>query len=282
MPIDFKPYSLNIKNKLFTINEPKVMGILNLTEDSFFDGGKFNLQSAALERVEVMLSEGADIIDIGGESTRPGAQPVSLGDELKRTIPVIEAVIQRFPECIISIDTYKAKVAAESVNVGAAIINDVSAGEADTAMLDVVAAAGVPFIAMHKKGNPPDMQTDPQYGDVIQELLQYFAAKKAEVLSKGIHDLILDPGFGFGKALAHNYTLLDNLHLFHTLNLPLLVGISRKGMIWKALGTRAEHALSGTIAANTIALLKGVHILRVHDVKEAKDAVRIVGMLNRR
>ncbi len=229
MPIDFKPYSLNIKNKLFTINEPKVMGILNLTDDSFFDGGKFNQHSAALARVEEMLSDGADIIDIGGESTRPGAQPVGEEEELKRTIPVIETIMARFPDCIISIDTYKARVAEEAVKAGAAIVNDVSAGEADKAMLDVVAVAGVPYIAMHKKGSPADMQVDPQYTDVMKELLQYFATKKAEVFNKGINDLIMDPGFGFGKTLAHNYTILDNLQVFHTLNLPVLVGVSRKG-----------------------------------------------------
>lgn len=278
MDIDFKPCSLNICGKLYTINVPKVMGILNLTGDSFFDGGKHNSVDGALKKVELMLSEGADFIDIGGESTRPGALPVSEEEELRRTIHIVESVSKQFPEAIISIDTYKGRVAKEAVNAGASVVNDISAGELDPEMLDIVAGLKVPYIAMHKKGMPGNMQDDPHYENVCIEILNYFSGKKTECTERGIMDLIMDVGFGFGKSMEHNYSLLKNLAIFHSLGLPMLVGISRKGMIWKNLGTTPEGALAGTIAANTIALLQGVHILRVHDVKPAKDAIRIVNM----
>jgi dihydropteroate synthase len=279
MHIDFKPYSLNIKEKLFTINEPKVMGILNTTSDSFYDGGKHDSIERALRQVEIMLEEGADLIDVGGESSRPGAETIGVEEELSRTIPFIEAIIKRFPETVLSIDTYKARVAENAVLAGASIINDISAGEADSLMLDIVARLKVPYIAMHKKGEPKTMQLNPEYTNVTTEVLKYFADKKRLFSDKGIYDLIIDVGFGFGKSMVHNYALLKNLAVFHTLDLPVLVGISRKGMIWKNLGTNPEGALAGTIAANTIALLQGVHILRVHDVKQAKDAIRICAML---
>ncbi len=279
MDLNFKPYSLNINKKLYTISEPKVMGILNITNDSFFDGGAYLNLDDALSQVEKMMEEGVDIIDVGGQSTRPGADEISLEDELQRTIPTIENIVKQFPEAIISIDTYRSEVAKMAAEAGAGIVNDISAGEHDSQMLNTVAQLQLPYIAMHKKGSSKTMQLNPQYENICKEVFQYFVNKKNETLMLGINDLMIDVGFGFGKTTSHNFELLKHLNIFHALECPLLVGISRKGMIWKTLQTKPEHALAGTIAANTIALLQGAHIIRVHDVKEAKDAIRIVGMM---
>lgn len=255
------------------------MGILNTTSDSFFDGGKYHTIETALRRCEQMLTEGADIIDIGGQSTRPGALLTDTELELEKTIPVIEAIIKRFPETTISIDTFRARVAGAAVEAGAKIINDVSAGEDDPAMIELVARYQVPFIAMHKKGKPQNMQNNPQYDDVVKELLTYFEQKIAQLEKAGIKDIILDPGFGFGKTLEHNYGIMKHLSDFHQFNKPLLVGISRKTMIWKLLKTNPEGALNGTTALNTIALMAGAHFIRVHDVKEAAECRSIVEAL---
>lgn len=279
MDINFKPYSLNINKNLYTIHEPKVMGILNVTSDSFYDGGQYTSIDAALLQVERMLEDGADFIDVGGQSTRPGADEIPAVQEIKITSEVIKAINKRFPEAVISIDTYRQVVAEMAVASGAKIINDISAGENDVKMLPYIAEAKLPFIAMHKQGNSKTMQLNPHYENVCTDVMAYFVKKKNELTSLGIKDIVIDVGFGFGKTLEHNYQLLNNLTLFHALNLPLLVGVSRKGMIWKALGTNPDKALAGTITANTIALLQGAHILRVHDVKEAKDAIKIVSML---
>ncbi|MES2616595.1 MAG: dihydropteroate synthase [Bacteroidota bacterium] len=275
----FKPFSLNIRQKLYTINEPCVMGILNVTDDSFFDGGRYVAIDQALNRVEQMLKEGVDIIDIGGQSTRPGAIDVGVSEELARTIPVIEAISSRFPDAVLSIDTFRAEVAQKAVEAGVGIVNDVSAGDDDANMISTVSKLKVPYIAMHKQGTPLTMQNNPVYNDVTGDVLQYCAEKKWALKEAGIKDLIIDPGFGFGKTTEQNYRLLSHLEVFHSLNCPILIGVSRKGMIWKVLGSSPEQALPGTIAANTIALLKGVHIIRVHDVKAAKDAIAIVSQL---
>lgn len=252
------------------------MGILNTTSDSFFDGGKYHTIDSALLRCEQMLTEGASIIDIGGQSTRPGAILIDTETELQRTIPIIEAIFQRFPETTISIDTFRAKVAKAAVQAGAKIINDVSAGDDDKDMISVVADLQVPFIAMHKKGNPQNMQINPEYRNVNEEVLSYFHQKTAQLNKAGIKDIILDPGFGFGKTMEHNYSIMNNLEIYHQFNRPILIGVSRKTMIWKLLKTNPEGALNGTTALNTVALMAGAHILRVHDVKEAVECCRIV------
>ena len=280
MDINFKPYSLNINKNLYTIHEPKVMGILNVTVDSFYDGGQYGTIDSALLQVEKMLNDGADFIDVGGQSTRPGADEIPETLEIKNTSEIIQAINKRFPEAIISIDTYRQAVAKRAVESGATIINDISAGENDVNMLPYVAETKLPFVAMHKQGHSKTMQINPQYENVCSDVMAYFIKKKHLLTSLGLKDIIVDVGFGFGKTLEHNYELLKNLSIFHALNCPILVGVSRKGMIWKALGTSPEKALTGTIAANTNALLQGAHILRVHDVKEAKEAIKIVGMLN--
>lgn len=277
MLTDFKPYSLKIRGSLLQLDQPWVMGILNTTDDSFYDGGKYHTIENALHQAEKMLSEGANIIDIGGQSTRPGAVMTHLDEELRRTIPVVEAIIKRFPEAILSIDTFRAEVAKGAVEAGAGIVNDISAGDHDPEMMNIVAKLGVPYIAMHKQGDPATMQVDPQYSDVVQDILLYLKGKTDALRDKGIHDVIIDPGFGFGKNLEHNYKLMKHLQLFHTLNYPLLVGVSRKSMICKLLKVNPDKALNGSTALHTIALLKGAHILRVHDVKEAVEVVKICG-----
>jgi dihydropteroate synthase len=276
---EYKPYSLKIKNKPFSLESPCVMGILNTTEDSFYDGGKFRTIEKALKQTEKLLLEGASIIDIGGQSTRPGAEQISLDDEINRTAPVIEAIMKTFPDAVLSIDTYQAQVAKHAIEAGASIINDVSAGEDDIDMLRTVAALQVPYIAMHKKGRPKTMQNSPEYRDVNAEILAYFQEKLKLYDSLQIENVILDPGFGFGKTLKHNYEILNKLDALHQLNRPVLVGVSRKSMIWKLLETDPEHALNGTTFVHTIALLKGAHIIRAHDVKEAVECVKLTETL---
>jgi dihydropteroate synthase len=272
---EYKPYSLKIKNINYSITRPQVMGILNTTDDSFYDGGKYHTIDKALFRCEDMLHEGADIIDIGGQSTRPGADMITEDEEIRRTAPIIDAIIKRFPDCIISIDTFRAAVANHAVRAGAAIINDVSAGDDDEDMVKIVSRLQVPYIAMHKKGLPKTMQDQPHYNDVLQEVKLYLENKLIIYREAGIEEVILDPGFGFGKTLDDNYHLLKHLEVFHTLECPILVGVSRKSMVWKLLATEPSKALNGSTALHMLALAKGAHILRVHDVKEAIDCVKI-------
>lgn len=269
-------YTLNCRGKLLGLTSPRVMGILNTTPDSFFDGGRYNAVDNALIRTEKMLAEGADIIDVGGYSTRPGAVDITPDEELSRVVPVIEAIITRFPECIISIDTFRALVAKAAVQSGASIINDVSAGDDDEQMIPMVAELNVPYILMHKQGNPQTMQQNPVYTDVVNEVISYLAAKVSLLQQLGVHDVVVDPGFGFGKTVEHNYLLLKNMDKFSSLNVPILAGVSRKSLINKVLGIKAAEALNGTTVVNTLALLGGANILRVHDVREAKEAVIIV------
>jgi dihydropteroate synthase len=272
---EYKPYSLKIKNINYSISRPQVMGILNTTDDSFYDGGKYHTIDKALFRCEDMLHEGADIIDIGGQSTRPGAEPITENEEIRRTAPVIDAIIKRFPEIILSIDTFRAAVANHAVRAGAAIINDVSAGDDDEDMVKTVSRLQVPYIAMHKKGLPKTMQDQPHYDNVLKEVKSYLENKVKLYQQAGIEDIVLDPGFGFGKTLDDNYHLLKHLETFHSLNCPLLVGVSRKSMVWKLLSSEPSKALNGSTALHMLALAKGAHILRVHDVKEAVDCVKI-------
>ncbi len=277
-PIKQKHFSINCKGILLSLSQPVVMGILNITPDSFFDGGKYNSIDSALFQAEKMINEGASIIDIGGYSSRPGAGKIESDEELIRVIPVIEKIHSSFPEAILSIDTFKAKVALESINAGASIVNDISAGDDDPEMVSTVAKLSVPYIAMHKKGTPQNMHLNPNYDDVTVEVLDYFIKKIPLFRNAGIIDIIIDPGFGFGKNLEHNYTLLKNITAFKMLDCPIMAGMSRKRMINEVLNISSKDALNGTTVVNTIALMNGVNILRVHDVKEAVEAVKI--MLN--
>lgn len=270
---------INCKGKLISVEKPVVMGILNITPDSFFDGGKFNSIDSALFQTEKMLSDGATFIDIGGHSTRPRANEVELNVELNRTIPVIENILKKFPDAIISIDTFRSKVADEAIAAGAAIINDVSAGDADEHMFETVVKYNVPYILMHKNGSFKTMQQKPTYKDVVLDIINYFIPKVTFLKSIGVSDLILDPGFGFGKTLEHNFELLNRLEGFKIFELPLLIGVSRKKMIQQTTNTDASTSLNGTTAAHMIALMKGANILRVHDVKEAVECVNIYNQL---
>jgi len=276
----FTNMTINCRGQLLDFSTPKVMGILNITPDSFYDGGKLTSEEEVLKQAEKMLSEGADILDIGGMSSRPGAEIIPEDEELSRVLPHIKNIVKKFPAAIISVDTIRAKVADESLKAGAHIINDISAGRFDEAIIPTVAKHKVPFVIMHMQGLPNNMQQNPQYQNVTTEVMDFFAERIAACRKAGISDLILDVGFGFGKTLEHNYTLLSKLKYFSNLNSPILTGVSRKGMIYKTLGTNTEQALNGTTVANTIALMNGAQILRVHDVKEAKEVVKIVAAYN--
>jgi len=273
-------FLLNCKGRLHTIDTPQVMGIINTTPDSFFSDSRQQQTDGVLRQAENMLAAGAAIIDIGGQSTRPGSQRVSEDEELERVIPAVEAIAKTYPEAFISIDTYYAKVARLAVEAGACLVNDVSAGTIDEALLPTVADLKVPYVLMHMKGTLENMQQNPTYENVVTEVFDFFSFKVAQLQKLGIHDIILDPGFGFGKTIAHNFQLLKNLSAFQQLQKPLLIGISRKGTIHKTLGITAEEALNGTTVLNTIGLLNGAHILRVHDVKEAVEAVKLVQACN--
>ncbi|MGV8944791.1 MAG: dihydropteroate synthase [Lutibacter sp.] len=273
--------SINCNGKLIDLSSPKVMGILNCTPDSFYDGGKYNNSTAILNQVEKMLSEGATFIDVGGYSSRPTAIHISEEEELARILPVTQLLISEFPSLLISIDTFRSNVAKQCVESGACMINDISAGEMDVNMFSEIAKLQVPYVIMHMQGTPQNMQENPTYNNVVTDLLYYFSKKKAELHALGVNDIITDVGFGFGKTISHNYQLLNHLELFKNLEIPMLVGLSRKGMLYKPLNTNTESALNATTAANTIALLNGASILRVHDVKEAVEAVKIVELLNK-
>jgi len=251
------------------------MGILNVTEDSFFDGGYYLNEEQILARCEKMLEEGATIIDIGAQSSRPGATLIHADDELLKLLPIIKLLKTDIPQIIISIDTFWAKTASECIKAGAHIINDISAGEMDKNMFDTIAKLQVPYIIMHMKGTPQNMQDNPTYNNIMTEVISYFDKKITLLKAKGVKQVIIDPGFGFGKTLAHNYQILNNLEQLNKFKLPVLVGISRKSMIYKLLDTSAREALNGTSITNTIALQKGASILRVHDVKEAMECIKI-------
>lgn len=268
--------TINCKGKLVDLSKPKVMGILNLTFDSFYSGSRLANLEEALQKSEQMLNEGADFLDVGGMSTRPGSEAVSEEEELKRVVPVIEAIKKEFPSVLISIDTYRSSVTKAAVEAGAVIVNDISAGSMDAHLFATVAELKVPYILMHMQGTPTDMQLNPNYENVVLEVNQFFSKKIRELTDLGVNDIIIDPGFGFGKNLEHNYELLNQLDLLTFGDYPILAGLSRKSMIYKLLGTTPTEALNGTTVLNTISLLKGAKILRVHDVKEAVEAVKLV------
>jgi len=271
--------TINCKGKLIDLTVPKVMGILNVTPNSFFDGGKYKKESEILSQVEKMIGDGAIFIDIGAYSSKPNAELVSVEEELSRIIPVVDLILQHFPETLISIDTFRSEVAQACIEKGAAMINDISAGNLDKKMLDVIAKYNVPYIMMHMRGTPQTMQSLTDYQDIVKEMLFYFSEKMAMARSLGINDLIVDPGFGFAKTLDQNYEILKHLDLFDMLELPLLVGVSRKSMVYKPLNSSAGEALNGTTVLNTIALTKGAKILRVHDVKEAVETVQLLNKI---
>lgn len=272
-------YSINCKGRLLSFTAPVVMGILNTTPDSFFGDSRTPTLDAVLERASKMLADGATILDIGGQSTRPGAERISAAAEAERVIPAISAVANSFPGAIISIDTFYASVAEKAVAAGASIINDVSAGSIDTNMFATVARLQVPYVLMHMQGHPKNMQQAPVYRDVVLDVFDHLNQKISELHQLGVKDIIIDPGFGFGKTPVHNFALLSRLTFFEQLCKPLLIGISRKGMVYRTLGIKPEEALNGTTVLHTISLMKGANILRVHDVKEAKEAIQLVGTM---
>ena len=271
---------INCKGDLIDLSIPKVMGILNVTPNSFFDGGKYKNEEEIISQVDKMLFEGAAFIDIGAYSSKPSAEFVTEQEEIERIVPVIELILKHFPKALLSIDTFRAEVAKASIESGAAIINDIAAGELDDKMFDVIAQYNVPYIMMHMRGNPQTMQSLTQYEDIMKEMMFYFSEKVNRARSLGINDLILDPGFGFAKTTDQNYEVMQKMELFNLLELPVLTGISRKSMIYKILNNTAQEALNGTTVLNTIALTKGAKILRVHDVKEAVECVTLHNKLN--
>jgi dihydropteroate synthase len=271
----FVQKQINCKGYLLDLTQPQIMGILNLTPDSFFDGGKWLKEEAYLQQAEQMLKEGAAILDVGGMSSRPGSKAVSLEEELNRVVEPIQRLHQEFPKAIISIDTYRAKVAKAAVQAGASMLNDISAGNLDPELLKTVGELEVPYILMHMQGKPENMQQNPNYQSILTEVLDFFIQKLEKIRAFGIKDVILDLGFGFGKTLEHNYQLLAGMKQFQVLGLPILAGLSRKSMICKLLKVNPDKALNGTTAAHVLALEQGAQLLRVHDVKEAKEAIKI-------
>ena len=271
--------TINCKGTLVDFSSPKVMGILNITPDSFFDGGKYQHKKAILTQTEKMLKEGATFIDVGAYSSRPGADHVSEEEELRRILPAVALLLREFPDIYLSIDTFRSRVAKKTIEAGAAVINDISGGNMDALMFKTIAQLQVPYILMHMQGTPQTMQNHPRYEHITTDLIQFFSEKIDELRRLQINDVIVDVGFGFGKTILHNFQLLKELHHFQTFNLPLLAGVSRKSMLYKTLNIHPNDALNATTSANTIALLHGANILRVHDVKEAVECIKIVEQL---
>ena len=267
--------TLNCKGKLIDLSSPAVMAILNITPDSFYSKSRIHNVDDALKCTKIFINQGAKFIDIGAYSSRPGAIDISVDEELKRLIPVVEAISKEFPETLISIDTFRAKVAEEAISAGAHLINDISAGNLDQAMFETVARLQVPYIMMHMKGTPQKMQENPTYENIASEMFTYFLDRIAKLKELGLKDIIIDPGFGFAKTIAHNYQLLQQMEFLKTFELPILVGFSRKSMVTKILNIKNEDALNGTSILNTIALQRGATILRVHDVKEAMECIKL-------
>jgi dihydropteroate synthase len=273
-------YTLQIKGRLVSLEKPKVMGILNITPDSFFEGSRVqNLESQLLDRAGKMIADGAEFLDLGGYSTRPGAADVSIAEEIDRVGPAISLLKKHFPETLISVDTFRSQVAQAAIDAGVDLINDISAGELDSEMLSVVAASGLPYIAMHMRGTPQTMQQFTHYDDLIKEIVSYFSQKIDSFRKLGIKDVILDPGFGFAKTLEQNFELLRQMKSFQIFGYPILVGISRKSMIYRLLQCDPNQALNGTTALNMFSLIQGANLLRVHDVKEAKETITLYEQL---
>lgn len=271
--------TINCKGQLIDLSTPKVMGVLNVTPDSFYDGGSYKNESDILKQVETMTNNGASFIDVGGYSSRPGADFVSEDEELGRVIPVVELILKNFSEALLSIDTFRSKVAIQSINAGAAIINDISAGKLDDNMIATIGKLSVPYIMMHMRGTPKTMQQQTSYDDLLKDIIFYFGERIAEAYKAKINDIIIDPGFGFAKTLEQNYQLLNQLSLLQITDKPILAGVSRKSMIYKTLNISANEALNGTTALNMMALENGASILRVHDVKEATECVTLFNQL---
>ncbi len=272
--------TINCNGNLVDLSSPKVMGILNITPDSFYDGGRYKSEKEILLQTEKMLTEGATFIDIGAYSSRPGAQHISEDQELLRIVPIVTLILQKFPETLISIDTFRSRVVKETIKIGASLVNDISGGTLDKKMFETVTHFQVPYILMHMKGTPQNMQENPTYNNITTELISFFSEQIFKLRQLQHKDIIIDVGFGFGKNLNHNYQLLKELALFKNLQVPILAGISRKSMLYKPLNISVKKALNATTSANTIALLNGANIIRVHDVKEATEAVKIVELLN--
>ncbi|WP_245816795.1 dihydropteroate synthase [Reichenbachiella agariperforans] len=273
------PYFINVKGQLMDLSIPKIMGIVNITADSFYDGGKIKSNRDLLHKAENMLAEGVDILDVGAYSSRPGAAEVTVEDERLRATEAIAHIIRAFPEAVVSVDTFRADVAEASIQSGAAIINDISAGELDDRMFELVAALQAPYIMMHMRGNPQTMSQMTDYGDLVSDIIDYFNVKLNLLKKQGVKDIVIDPGFGFAKTREQNFALLSKLELLWMLDAPILCGVSRKSMIFKTLGGGPDDALNGTTALNMTSLIKGASILRVHDVKEAKEAVTLYEQL---
>ena len=270
------PITIDCNSKLLDLSTPAIMGILNLTDDSFYDGGQHNSIKKALLQTEKMLDDGAKIIDIGAYSSRPKAKHISLDEEWQRLEKTLQIINKEFPQAILSVDTFRSEIARRSVDNGADIINDISAGNLDLEMFDIVADLNVPYIMMHMQGTPQTMQDNPHYDCIEKEVSNYFLSKVKSLQHKGLSKIIIDPGFGFGKTVEHNYQLLNKLEELHTLELPLLVGVSRKSMVYNVLETDAKNSLNGTTAIHALCLSKGASILRVHDVKEAVECVKLI------
>jgi dihydropteroate synthase len=270
-----KGFTLNFSGKLLSVSDPLIMGILNVTPDSFYDGGKFNTEKTILEHAANMLAEGADILDIGGMSTRPGAAAIPEADELARVIPAVQSIIREFPDALLSIDTYRSGVAEAAIQHGARMINDIYAGRFDPGIFSTASKNNCPLVLMHMQGTPATMQQAPRYDDILVELFDFMTERIGAARQAGVKDLVLDPGFGFGKTLEQNYQVLKNIHIFDSLHYPLLAGLSRKRMIAEVLGVSPEAAGNGTTAAHMLALAGGARILRVHDVKNAVEAIKI-------
>jgi dihydropteroate synthase len=271
--------TINCKGTLIDLKKPKVMGVLNVTPDSFYDGGRYKDEASILKQTEKLLYEGATFIDLGAYSSRPNAPYISEEEELKRILPVADLLINNFPDIYLSIDTFRSKVARRCLENGAAMINDISAGNLDPNMIQTISEFKVPYVMMHMKGNPQNMTQQIQYDRLLEEVLYYLSEKVARAKSLGINDIILDPGFGFAKNTFQSFTILKHLNFFKTFGLPILVGLSRKSMIYKTLGTSANKALNGTTVLNTFALTQGANILRVHDVKEAVECIELLDAL---
>jgi dihydropteroate synthase len=272
-----KPRYFNAGGRLLDLETPLIMGILNITPDSFYKGSRYNSDSEILKSASEMLVQGADILDIGGYSSRPGAANITEEEESNRVLRAIKMVSTEFPDAIISVDTFRAGVACRAVEeCGAHIINDISGGEADSSMFDIIAKLNVPYIMMHMQGEPRTMQNNPVYDDVVADILKWFGDRIYKLRTMGVKDIIIDPGFGFGKISDHNFEMLRRLNEFSVAGLPLMVGISRKSMVWKTLGISPDEALNGTTALHAIALANGADILRVHDVREAVEVIKLI------
>jgi len=270
---------LNIKGSVLDLSIPKIMGVLNVTPDSFYDGGIYSSEKKILKQVEKMVLDGADIIDVGGYSSKPGATSITIEEEEKRVIPIIKLIYKTFKESIISVDTFRSEISEKSINAGASIINDISGGDLDNNIYKIAGKYKTPYIIMHMRGNPSNMQNNPVYKNINYEIIKDLSKKIDLAQNNGVYDIIIDPGFGFGKTIEHNYQILNNLKLYKILDKPILVGISRKSMIYKLLKTEPSKALNGTTVLNTIALINGANILRVHDVKEAKEVIKLCSFL---